>query len=81
MKKHTCKRPQSCICSSTALEPNENCPVHSLGEYPPRCEICGRFMKNGWALSELLCIMCFIALLLSGVVCVGILIHFITKYW
>jgi len=45
MKKHKCKRPNTCQCSLTALEPNENCPIHGIGEWPPRCAICGRFMK------------------------------------
>jgi hypothetical protein len=30
----------------TALEPHEDCPIHSLGEWPPRCEICGQFIKR-----------------------------------
>jgi len=27
-------------------EPDEECPVHSAGPWPPRCEVCGRFMKR-----------------------------------
>jgi hypothetical protein len=42
---HKCKRPHSCTCSSQALDPDEDCPVHQLGEWPPRCGVCGRFMK------------------------------------
>ena len=45
MTDHTCTRNKSCICSTRALEPNENCPIHGLGEWPPRCVICGRFLK------------------------------------
>lgn len=43
--KHKCKQLDYCICDISALEPNENCPVHAAGIYPPRCVICGRFMK------------------------------------
>lgn len=42
---HICQRPTGCSCSSQGLEPDKDCPVHSGGEWPPRCEICGRFMK------------------------------------
>lgn len=45
MKPHTHKRLNTCCCSSQALEPHEDCPIHSCGEWPPRCEICGQFMK------------------------------------
>jgi hypothetical protein len=27
-----------------ALEPDERCPVHGPGEFPPRCAECGRFL-------------------------------------
>lgn len=43
IKEHICKRIDYCICSSIADEPNENCPIHGHGEFPPRCIICGRF--------------------------------------
>lgn len=43
---HECRESNLCCCSSTALEPKDNCPVHSSGPWPPRCEICGRFMKR-----------------------------------
>ena len=43
--KHKCKQLDYCICDISALEPNEECPVHAAGIYPPRCMICGRFMK------------------------------------
>jgi hypothetical protein len=45
--KHTCKRVEYCLCSSIADEPNEECPFHGWGEWPPRCMRCGRFMKSG----------------------------------
>lgn len=44
MTKHECKESRTCMCSMTALEPNEDCPVHG-SHWPPSCEICGRFMK------------------------------------
>ena len=46
MKKHKCiMSPSTCVCSVTADEPDDQCPVHGLGEYPPRCATCGRFMR------------------------------------
>ena len=45
-KKHVCKESNYCICSQFALEPNENCPIHGAGEYPPRCMYCGEFIKR-----------------------------------
>ncbi len=41
---HECQVGRSCTCSMTALEPAEDCPVHSGGGWP-RCERCGRMMK------------------------------------
>jgi hypothetical protein len=46
--KHICEISKTCECSTTALEPDENCPIHGLGHFPPRCCICGRFMKWGF---------------------------------
>lgn len=43
---HFCKELDYCICGQTAIEPNEDCPVHGAGTYPKRCTICGRFLKN-----------------------------------
>ena len=43
---HECRESKTCMCSLTALEPNESCPVHGWGEYPPRCCECGRFLKR-----------------------------------
>lgn len=45
MKDHVCKEIDYCICSPSADEPNEYCPIHGHGIFPPRCEICGRFVK------------------------------------
>jgi len=42
---HVCRESRTCCCSLTALEPDEDCPVHGW-PYPPRCEICGQFMKR-----------------------------------
>jgi hypothetical protein len=44
MTDHVCRQPQTCTCSIQALEPDEQCPIHGAGEWPPRCEICGRLM-------------------------------------
>lgn len=46
MKPHECHEDNSCCCSMQALEPDEECPVHGFGEWPPRCGICGRFIKR-----------------------------------
>ena len=43
-KKHKCQEGITCRCSSTACEPNDDCPLHGY-PFPPRCEICGRYMK------------------------------------
>ena len=43
---HECRESKTCMCSLTALEPDESCPVHGVGEWPPRCGICGRFLKR-----------------------------------
>lgn len=43
-EKHECQASRTCCCSIIALEPNEDCPIHGY-PWPPRCEICGRFMK------------------------------------
>lgn len=42
---HTCRRATTCCCSVSGTEPDESCPVHGGGEWPPRCEACGRMMK------------------------------------
>ena len=44
---HVCRQSKTCCCSQVALEPDEHCPLHGgLMEWPPRCEICGQFMKQ-----------------------------------
>src|SRR5580692_5757933 len=45
MTTHQCKRRKTCCCSLTDLEPAHDCPVHGEGEWPPRCETCGLFLK------------------------------------
>lgn len=42
---HVCRESKTCTCSLLALEPEESCPQHGVGEWPPRCVVCGRFMK------------------------------------
>jgi len=37
-------RPTVCTCDLSALEPDEDCPQHGHGEWPPRCAYCGRFI-------------------------------------
>jgi len=45
-QKHKCQESDVCTCSIGELEPDWRCPVHAgYREYPPRCCICGRFMK------------------------------------
>lgn len=45
-KAHVCREAKDCCCSLQALEPDEDCPVHAQGPWPPRCEVCGRFMRR-----------------------------------
>lgn len=42
---HVCKEDKTCMCSILALEPDEDCPVHAQGPWPPRCGQCGRFLS------------------------------------
>jgi len=49
IRTHKCQQSRVCNCSQMALEPNENCPMHGH-PWPPRCWICGRFMK--WSVKE-----------------------------
>lgn len=44
MAAHTHELPRTCICYLLAQEPDEKCPIHGGGEWPPRCAHCGRFM-------------------------------------
>lgn len=43
---HAHEENRTCTCDTQALEPNENCPLHGAGEYPPRCKHCGQFIKR-----------------------------------
>lgn len=45
-KKHVCHESRTCTCSIIADEPDESCPVHGAGEYPPRCCVCGCFVAR-----------------------------------
>lgn len=44
MPNHECSPVRYCMCSMDALEPNEQCPVHS-GAVSNRCGICGRYIR------------------------------------
>ena len=44
--KHQCRGKFLCICSSSKIEPNEDCEIHGLGANPRRCCICGKFIKR-----------------------------------
>lgn len=46
MKPHVCQESKTCCCSVVGIEPDEECPMHGAGPWPPRCDICGRFMKR-----------------------------------
>ena len=43
---HACKEIPYCTCSLIADEPDENCFIHGIGPWPPRCHYCGRFVKR-----------------------------------
>lgn len=47
-KNHLCHASVICICYPLALEPDEQCPVHGHGSWPPRCGRCGRYFKREW---------------------------------
>lgn len=46
MRGHEHRESKTCSCYILGLEPDESCPVHGMGEWPPRCEICGQFVKR-----------------------------------
>jgi hypothetical protein len=46
MKPHECRESKTCICRCDADEPNDDCPVHGCGEFPPRCGACGKFLPH-----------------------------------
>lgn len=52
MSAHICEEGKGCVCSLQALEPDEDCPVHGPGPWPPRCASCGKFMP--WACRDYL---------------------------
>lgn len=35
---------RNCICSISALEPHDNCPIHGY-PWPPRCCLCNQFLS------------------------------------
>lgn len=43
---HVCEYPDTCCCSISALEPDDDCPIHSFGPPIDRCKHCGRFMRK-----------------------------------
>jgi hypothetical protein len=45
MNPHRCRKSDVCRCYPLALEPNERCPLHGCGDWPPRCGECGRFIR------------------------------------
>lgn len=44
MKNHIHTENRTCQCSIAALEPNDDCLIHSGGPWPPRCQECGKFL-------------------------------------
>ena len=50
--RHVCAEDKTCTCSIQADEPDEKCPVHGGGSYPPRCGKCGQFIKRPNASGE-----------------------------
>jgi hypothetical protein len=46
VKPHIHVESRTCTCGITADEPDEECPVHGAGEWPPRCCVCGCFMSR-----------------------------------
>lgn len=49
MKPHKCRQylGSDCACSSQLPRwgPNEHCPVHGNIPWPPKCDVCGRFVS------------------------------------
>ena len=45
---HICKESTTCSCDIMGFEPDDFCPQHggSRETWPPKCEICGRFIKQ-----------------------------------
>ncbi len=42
---HPCRESTTCCCYGAVDDPSPDCPVHSMGSWPPRCEVCGRFLR------------------------------------
>lgn len=47
---HACQEADACCCYLLATEPSEDCPQHGAGPWPPRCEVCGRFLP--WSIRQ-----------------------------
>lgn len=47
---HVCAESRTCQCYLAADAPNEDCPVHGFGVWPPKCVTCGRFLR--WPVLE-----------------------------
>lgn len=43
---HECRESTVCRCRMDADEPDDRCPVHGMGMYPPKCAECGRYMRR-----------------------------------
>jgi len=43
---HECHESRTCSCYILGLEPDEDCPIHGGGKWPPRCEVCGKFVSR-----------------------------------
>ena len=43
---HECVAVDYCTCRQDADTPDEKCPIHGAGEWPPRCSICGKLMAR-----------------------------------
>lgn len=47
---HICAETTVCCCYLLAYEPNERCPIHGCGPWPPRCAECGRLLP--WSIRD-----------------------------
>jgi hypothetical protein len=45
MESHKCEESKTCRCYLLSDTPNEDCPIHGAGPWPPRCKICGKFIN------------------------------------
>jgi len=46
---HRCREARTCCCYQLADEPNERCPVHGFGEWPPRWVLRRRPTSSRWS--------------------------------